>query len=360
MILTEYSHFMKKLVPAILVAMFCTAHSAVWSADDPPILEASSNGDLGKVKSLIEAEANINAKNKDGNTPLHLAAREGHENVVKLLVEAGVDIKAKDKYGNTPLHFAAREGNENMAKLLVDAKAGVNKKNSIGDTPLHFAAGRGHEDVARFLVEAGADVKAKDSWGSTPLDAATRNGHGEVAEFLMNAGENVRANNNGSVPEESRFWDIYFGAGLTYSNTDCAGDLRDGVDLGGTTHTAMASGICNEKVGYQFHVGADYTYGGFFLGAEIGHAETGIDSSYRDGTVQTMDPNPMDIAGATVTGRGNTEFSTFFAGLRFGPRLMFMDKPLSPYFRIGLHSHDIELISAHIVATDLPPKLVPL
>ena len=67
--------------------------------------------------------------------------------------------------------------------------------------------------------------------------------------------------------------------------------------------------------------------------------------------MQTMDPDPMDIPGATVTGSGNTEFSTFFAGLRFGPRLMFMDKPLSPYFRIGLHSHDIELISAHIVAT---------
>ena len=62
-----------------------------------------------------------------GETPLHWAAKSGHEKVVEVLLKAGAKIEAKDKDGMTPLHLAAtnyelvrtvREGREKVVELL--------------------------------------------------------------------------------------------------------------------------------------------------------------------------------------------------------------------------------------------------
>ena len=50
-------------------------------------------------------------------TPLHYAAR-GHKNVAELLLDNGADVNAKDKHGNTPLHKATLRGNKDIVELL--------------------------------------------------------------------------------------------------------------------------------------------------------------------------------------------------------------------------------------------------
>ena len=65
--------------------------------------EACQNGDMEKIKFLIEKGADIEAKNNYGNTPLILTSRYGHIEVVKFLIEKGADIEAKDNYGETSL-----------------------------------------------------------------------------------------------------------------------------------------------------------------------------------------------------------------------------------------------------------------
>ena len=52
---------------------------------------------------LLEKDANIEAKDNCGWTPLWWAARHGHEAIVKLLLEKGANIEAKDEDGTTPL-----------------------------------------------------------------------------------------------------------------------------------------------------------------------------------------------------------------------------------------------------------------
>ena len=65
------------------------------------------NGKLDCVKALIEAGADLNAKENDGSTALHWAADNGKLDCVKALIEAGADLNAKENDGWTALHWAA-------------------------------------------------------------------------------------------------------------------------------------------------------------------------------------------------------------------------------------------------------------
>ena len=61
---------------------------------------------------------------------------ENTEKVVKLLIDAGADVNAKNNDGKTPLHIIKKS--ETIAQMLIDAGADVNAKNKKGYTPLHL------------------------------------------------------------------------------------------------------------------------------------------------------------------------------------------------------------------------------
>ena len=60
------------------------------------------------VALLLDKGANLEAKTRDGLTPLHCAARSGHENVVDMMVQRGAPISSKTKNGLAPLHMASQ------------------------------------------------------------------------------------------------------------------------------------------------------------------------------------------------------------------------------------------------------------
>ena len=143
---------------------------------------------------LLGAGAKINAKNKYGNTPLHQVgfrkfrfrverlfrdngAKYTKDQYVKLisqLIDAGAEINAQNDDGNTPLHEVAWMGDRHPAPkvvtdILLQQGAKINAKNREGKTPLHFAKDRGHTELATLLLNAGAaDLNVKDNKISCP------------------------------------------------------------------------------------------------------------------------------------------------------------------------------------------------
>ncbi|ACE05813.1 hypothetical protein Aasi_0393 [Candidatus Amoebophilus asiaticus 5a2] len=166
---------------------------------------AASEGDLDRVKALLEKGADVNITGKYGNTPIHLATEEGHLEIVKLLLERGADINTKNRYsiGCTPLILAARGGYLEITKLLLERGADINGKNKIGRLskyggPLHEATESGHLEVVKLLLEKGADVNARRQGVSfsksnydIPLHLAIGNGHLEVVKVLIGEGADV-------------------------------------------------------------------------------------------------------------------------------------------------------------------------
>uniref|UniRef100_A0A452ILP9 Poly [ADP-ribose] polymerase n=1 Tax=Gopherus agassizii TaxID=38772 RepID=A0A452ILP9_9SAUR len=194
---------------------------------------------------LLRKGANVNEKNKDFMTPLHVAAERAHNDVMEVLHKHGAKMNALDALGQTALHRAALAGHLQTCRLLLNygsdpsiislqgftaaqmgneavqqilsentpvrtsdvdyrlleaSKAGdletvkqlcspqnVNCRDLEGrhSTPLHFAAGYNCVSVVEYLLHHGADV------GLVPLHNACSYGHYEVAELLVRHGASV-------------------------------------------------------------------------------------------------------------------------------------------------------------------------
>jgi ankyrin repeat protein len=144
--------------------------------NEKKLIQAAKNGNFAECQRLLtQHQMDVNAKDDDheiGWSPLLLAARSGHLDLVRLLLKHGAEVNAKSKSEQTPLHGACWNGHASVAKLLCDHGANSNAKNRFGQTPLHWAAHYGHADVVRVLLAEGALVKARNEDGETPLDKA--------------------------------------------------------------------------------------------------------------------------------------------------------------------------------------------
>lgn len=106
----------KILCATIAVIMTCSTGQA-WA----DIFEAVKKSDVGAVKKYVAQGVDVNVKNQQGASPLHLAK---NVSVAKLLINAGANVNAKvSGLGITPLQMAAMDGRTDIAKLLITAGA---------------------------------------------------------------------------------------------------------------------------------------------------------------------------------------------------------------------------------------------
>ena len=84
---------------------------------------------------------------KDGKTPLSLAAEHGCIEVVKYLVSIGANVEAKDKYGKTPLLLASYYDHLDVIKYLISIGANKDAIDNDGKTPLDYAKDKGRKKL---------------------------------------------------------------------------------------------------------------------------------------------------------------------------------------------------------------------
>ena len=123
------------------------------------LFDAVNRGNTDIARMLLDREPLLEARDEDGDTPLHAACFWGHPDVVRMLIEKGADVNARDQWDRTPLHTACVWGHHDIALMLVSG-------NLHGVKP---ATTKVHEVK---LIERGADIEARDQFGHTPLDYA--------------------------------------------------------------------------------------------------------------------------------------------------------------------------------------------
>ncbi|XP_077746986.1 ankyrin repeat domain-containing protein 26-like [Canis aureus] len=162
--------------------------------DNTALHYAAYEGNISIARKLLLNKGDIEAKNKDGLTPLLLAINEKKEKMVAFLVEKA-NINAVDYAKRTALHLACAIGREDMVKLLVDRHCQLNLCDGEDRTALVKAIQCQEEACVTILLEHGADPKVKDNKGNTALHYAAHEGIVSIAEKLLLQNANIEAKN---------------------------------------------------------------------------------------------------------------------------------------------------------------------
>lgn len=148
--------------------------------------------ELPKVKLLLDRGADPNVHSVEGRTPLLLAAQQPTgADIIKLLLDKGADANGKDLTGRTPLMAAATTGSVEALRLLISKGAQVNGSMASGGNALISAAQSRNLAAVRFLIEEGADVNARTKRGGSALDVAAGWGSLDIVKLLLEKGARV-------------------------------------------------------------------------------------------------------------------------------------------------------------------------
>lgn len=149
-----------------------------------------SGGQVERVREALRANPGFANRVQPGwGTALHEAARSGRTNTAELLLKSGSDVNVRDGQGETPLHVAASWGGHvDVARLLIAYKADVNATDNDGKTPLWSAAAGGQTNLIKLLLENGANVNAQDKCRNCPLSGAIMNNRYAVVSLLLSHG----------------------------------------------------------------------------------------------------------------------------------------------------------------------------
>ena len=87
-------------------------------AKQAALIRATYNNRIEIVQLLIEYKTDVNVKDTNSNTPLHIATQRNHHELMDILMQNGADIEATDRKGFTPIHLALGFKNIKLWKCL--------------------------------------------------------------------------------------------------------------------------------------------------------------------------------------------------------------------------------------------------
>ncbi len=179
---------------ALMILLCCWSGSIVINGQDNfgQLTTAIRDGDLRQVKSLLAKDANINATDANGATPLMHAVVNAGADCVKLLLAKGADPNLSNKAGATALMWGVSDLKK--VQLLLDKGAHVNAVSKDEKSPLQLALNLPNSiAVVNVLLAKGAEVNQADKNGITPLMIAGFTGNLELIQLLLAKGADSKA-----------------------------------------------------------------------------------------------------------------------------------------------------------------------
>jgi ankyrin repeat protein len=171
-----------------------------------------------KVKLLLARGADVNAQANDGRTALYLAAAQRNSGtVLELLLDKGAKPDLATTNGRTPLMAAASSGEVAMMQKLIDRKANVNAVSGTGSVALMDAAGSRNTEAVALLLRHGADVNARTKRNQTALATAATFGSEDMVKMLLDRGADL------NVRDERGYSPLMYAA---YSEAQPAGIVK--------------------------------------------------------------------------------------------------------------------------------------
>jgi ankyrin repeat protein len=159
--------------------------------------KAVSQCELDVVRNLIRQGADVNARDLNGHTPLHLCSGPRYIPLAEILLEAGADKEAayvdKNVDVGSPLFEAAASGNSEMVAFFLSKGADIEHKNALDRSPLDIAcySDRGDITTVKLLIEGGANLTAINFQGEPPLFSALRSGKVDIVQYLIKKGADI-------------------------------------------------------------------------------------------------------------------------------------------------------------------------
>ncbi|PLN84456.1 kinase-like domain-containing protein [Aspergillus taichungensis] len=144
-----------------------------------------------KLQLLLDNGADIDARNLEGDTALHLAIRRMQTvDASKLLLQKGASTEARGRHKRTPIHYAIYLEREEIADLLLEGGANPNCEDEDGVTPLHTAvkSNRISTSFVERLIENVFDINKEDKNRHTPLFEAAVHGRVDFMRILVDNG----------------------------------------------------------------------------------------------------------------------------------------------------------------------------
>ena len=156
-----------------------------------PLTVAAASGSFSIAQKLLRAGANVNNAadfhERNGLTPLHIAAELAMEDLVDLFLAHGASTMSLTGTMTTPFYRAARGGSVRILQSLYDAGSDVNAPSWDHYTPLMEAVSWSNHDLLKYLLSWGADPHFRNDLGESAIDIASRIGDEGVLELLESA-----------------------------------------------------------------------------------------------------------------------------------------------------------------------------
>lgn len=190
---------MRKIYFVIIVLMFFVNFKS--QAEQMSIHQAVMYAKWGIIKSY---KGDINAKDENGNTLLHMAVKSytQADALTKYFIAKDANIEAKNNKGQTPL-FEAVQNNNNSALILIRHGADIHTRDEIGNSVLHFSVHNIYtaKEISAYLIKLGISPNIRNNNGETPLHMSIRKGSIDGFEILLDKGANPNIKNKyGQVP----------------------------------------------------------------------------------------------------------------------------------------------------------------